>query len=70
MDNPGIHFSLKELADSFAGRLQQDKNPDEGKEVVCSKHTKTPTWFCVDEGKAVCDECQNPTQHSGHQVLP
>ncbi|XP_076127623.1 E3 ubiquitin-protein ligase TRIM35-like [Alosa pseudoharengus] len=69
-NDPAINFSLKELADSFAGRLKLDKNTDEGKEVVCSKHTKTPAWFCVDEDRAVCDDCQNPTQHSGHKVIP
>ncbi|XP_076127624.1 E3 ubiquitin-protein ligase TRIM35-like [Alosa pseudoharengus] len=69
MDNPAINFSLKELADSFTGRLKLDKNPDEGKEVLCRKHTKTPIWFCVDEDRAVCDDCQNPTQHSGHKVI-
>ncbi|XP_076127622.1 E3 ubiquitin-protein ligase TRIM35-like isoform X2 [Alosa pseudoharengus] len=69
MEDPAIHFSLKELADSFAGRPKLDKNPDEGKEVVCSKHTKTPAWFCVDEDRAVCDDCQNPPKHSGHNVI-
>ncbi|XP_076155373.1 zinc-binding protein A33-like [Alosa pseudoharengus] len=69
-EKPGINFSLKELADSFNGRLKLDKNTDKGKEVVCSKHTKTPAWFCVDEDRAVCDDCQNPPKHSGHKVIP
>ncbi|XP_062403471.1 zinc-binding protein A33-like [Sardina pilchardus] len=69
-EDPVINFSLKELADSFTGRLQLDKNPDEGKEMVCSKHTRTPVWFCVDEDRAVCDNCQNPTQHATHIVIP
>ncbi|XP_041966896.1 LOW QUALITY PROTEIN: E3 ubiquitin-protein ligase TRIM35-like [Alosa sapidissima] len=70
MEDPLINFSLKELVDSFTGRLKLDKNPDEGKEVVCSKHTRTPIWFCVDEDRAVCDDCQNPTQHATHTVIP
>ncbi|XP_028814415.1 tripartite motif-containing protein 35-like [Denticeps clupeoides] len=37
--------------------------------MVCRTHSKTPAWFCVDEDVAVCEDCQNPTQHSGHQVI-
>ncbi|XP_062404175.1 nuclear factor 7, brain-like [Sardina pilchardus] len=65
-ETPGINFALKELADAFAGRTQFDeiKNQD----VVCRKHPKTPSWFCVDEGTAVCEECQHSLQHSGHML--
>ncbi|KAL2093801.1 hypothetical protein ACEWY4_011113 [Coilia grayii] len=64
--SPGINTSLKELADTFAGRPQLDKTKK--REVVCSKHSKKPTWFCVDEGITVCEDCQQPLQHAGHQL--
>ncbi|KAL2093800.1 hypothetical protein ACEWY4_011112 [Coilia grayii] len=65
-ESPGINTSLKELADTFAGRPQLDKTKK--REVVCSKHPKKPTWFCVDEGITVCEDCQHPLQHAGHQL--
>lgn len=38
-------------------------------QVLCSKHAEKHKWFCMDEGKAVCNICENPTQHSGHKVI-
>ncbi|XP_041966906.1 nuclear factor 7, brain-like [Alosa sapidissima] len=65
-ETPGINISLKELADAFAGRPQLDKTKKQ--DVVCGKHPKKPTWFCVDEGVTWCEECQHPLQHAGHQL--
>ncbi|XP_035651372.1 E3 ubiquitin-protein ligase TRIM35-like [Oncorhynchus keta] len=43
--------------------------PDLAGQVLCSKHAEKHKWFCMDEGKAVCNVCENPTQHSGHKVI-
>ncbi|XP_076155348.1 zinc-binding protein A33-like [Alosa pseudoharengus] len=63
-ESPGINIALKELVDAFAGRTQLDKIRNQ--DVVCRKHT--PSWFCVDEGIAVCEECQHSLWHAGHKL--
>uniref|UniRef100_A0A8C7H427 Zinc-binding protein A33-like n=1 Tax=Oncorhynchus kisutch TaxID=8019 RepID=A0A8C7H427_ONCKI len=54
------NFALKDLADSYTKKE---------KGVLCGKHAEKHKWFCMDEGKAVCNVCENPTQHSGHKVI-
>ncbi|KAM4616642.1 zinc-binding protein A33-like [Polymixia lowei] len=69
-DNPLVNFTLKELADSYAGR--QKAETDEGAEkveVVCSKHPEDPKLFCEDEQRAVCHVCDVP-HHQGHKLVP
>ncbi|XP_053181112.1 nuclear factor 7, brain-like [Scomber japonicus] len=72
-DEPGVDFTLKELADSFAGRQKagsSDTEKGEKKvEVVCSKHQEEPKLFCKDEQRAVCTICDFPHQ-IGHKVVP
>ncbi|KAM3610547.1 uncharacterized protein V6R79_005466 [Siganus canaliculatus] len=72
-DHPGVNFSLKELADSFAGRHKSGSSETEGGErqvnVVCSKHVEAPQWFCRDEDRAVCAVCEFPL-HQNHKVVP
>ncbi|XP_029019584.2 nuclear factor 7, brain-like, partial [Betta splendens] len=74
-DNPTINLSLKELADSFAGRKNSDspegeqEKEDKKEEVVCDKHPDVPYWFCKDEDRAVCPVCDFSLHHS-HQVVP
>ncbi|XP_036377995.1 zinc-binding protein A33-like [Megalops cyprinoides] len=68
MDDPGVNVSLKELADSYTGRKKAGLA--ERKEIICSKHTERPMWFCVDEGTAVCSLCESPKHHSSHTVIP
>ncbi|KAG5274025.1 hypothetical protein AALO_G00158350 [Alosa alosa] len=63
-ETPGINIALKELVDAFAGRTQLDKIRNQ--DVVCRKHT--PSWFCVDEGIAVCEDCQHSLWHAGHKL--
>ncbi|KAM4616640.1 zinc-binding protein A33-like [Polymixia lowei] len=68
--HPHVNFTLKELADSCAGR--QKAETDEGAEkleVVCSKHPEDPKWFCEEEQRAVCHVCEFP-HHQGHKVVP
>ncbi|XP_022608543.1 nuclear factor 7, ovary-like [Seriola dumerili] len=70
---PGVNFTLKELADSFAGRKKSgssETNLGEKKvKVVCSKHQEEPKLFCKDEDRAVCPVCEFSLHH-GHKVVP
>ncbi|XP_073322339.1 nuclear factor 7, brain-like [Pagrus major] len=72
-ENPGVDFTLKELADSFAGRQKSGSSEAEKGEkkveVVCSKHQEEPKLFCEDEDRAVCHVCDFP-HHVGHKVVP
>ncbi|XP_062274269.1 zinc-binding protein A33-like [Scomber scombrus] len=72
-ENPLVDFTLKELADSFAGKLKAGSSETEkGKkkvEVVCSKHQEEPKLFCKDEQRAVCPTCDFPHQKD-HNVVP
>ncbi|KAM3864378.1 nuclear factor 7, brain-like [Diretmus argenteus] len=68
-----VNFSLKELADSFAGRRRAGSSEtgkgEEEVEEVCSKHPEVSKWFCKDEQIAVCPLCEFPDHH-GHKVVP
>ncbi|XP_062274211.1 zinc-binding protein A33-like [Scomber scombrus] len=72
-DDPGVSFSLKELADSFAGRQKagssETEKGEKKVEVVCSKHQEEPKLFCKDEQRAVCPVCE-VSLHHGHKVVP
>ncbi|XP_062273993.1 zinc-binding protein A33-like [Scomber scombrus] len=72
-DRPYVNFSLKELADSFAGRQKAGSSETEKGEkvveVVCSKHQEEPKLFCKDEQRAVCPSCDFPHQKD-HKVVP
>ncbi|XP_071208400.1 zinc-binding protein A33-like [Salvelinus alpinus] len=71
-DHPNVNFQLKELSDKYAGRQkagEKDCVPDEDREVVCTKHTDEPKWFCEVEQRAVCHVCEFPAHH-GHTVIP
>ncbi|XP_054482799.1 nuclear factor 7, brain-like, partial [Anoplopoma fimbria] len=68
-----VNFSLKELADSFAGR-QKTGSPETEKgekkvEVVCSKHGEETKLFCEDEERVVCPVCEL-SLHQSHKVVP
>ncbi|XP_034547380.1 zinc-binding protein A33-like [Notolabrus celidotus] len=71
--NPGVNFGLKELSDSFAGRLKVGSSETEKRakkvEVVCSKHQEVPKLFCKDEQRAVCSVCEF-SLHQSHTVVP
>uniref|UniRef100_A0A672YIS0 Uncharacterized protein n=1 Tax=Sphaeramia orbicularis TaxID=375764 RepID=A0A672YIS0_9TELE len=72
-DEPLVNFSLKELADSFVGRLNvgssETEKGEKKVEVVCSKHQEEPKLFCKDENRAVCSICDFP-HHREHTVVP
>ncbi|XP_062274240.1 zinc-binding protein A33-like [Scomber scombrus] len=72
-DHPPVDFTLKELADSFAGRLNvassETEKEEKKVEVVCSKHQEEPRLFCNDEQRAVCPTCEFSLHH-GHKVVP
>ncbi|XP_019114365.2 nuclear factor 7, brain-like [Larimichthys crocea] len=72
-DHPLVNFSLKDLADAFAGRLKSGSSETEkGQkkvEVVCSEHQEEPRLFCEDEDRAVCPVCEFQ-HHHGHKVVP
>ncbi|XP_024657171.2 nuclear factor 7, brain-like [Maylandia zebra] len=72
-DYPIANFTLKELADSFAGRQKSGSSETEKGEkkltVVCSKHEEVPKLFCVDEQRAVCPVCEF-SLHQSHKVVP
>ncbi|XP_059927257.1 E3 ubiquitin-protein ligase TRIM35-like [Gadus macrocephalus] len=62
-----VNFSIKELADSYAGR--QRSAPSEEAQEVCTEHLKDIKWFCKDEQRAVCHACEFP-HHQGHTLVP
>uniref|UniRef100_A0A3Q2VFN2 Tripartite motif-containing protein 35-like n=3 Tax=Haplochromis burtoni TaxID=8153 RepID=A0A3Q2VFN2_HAPBU len=72
-DHPRVNFTLKELADSFAGRQKSGSSETEKGEkkltVVCSKHKEVPKLFCVNEQRAVCPVCDF-SLHQSHKVVP
>ncbi|XP_033475052.2 E3 ubiquitin-protein ligase TRIM35-like [Epinephelus lanceolatus] len=72
-DEPALNFTLKELADSFAGRQNNDspetEKEKEKEEVVCDKHPDVSYWFCMDEDRAVCPVCEF-SLHQSHKVVP
>ncbi|XP_063346390.1 E3 ubiquitin-protein ligase TRIM35-like [Pelmatolapia mariae] len=72
-DDPIVNFTLKELADLFAGRQKSGSSETERGEkkltVVCSKHEEVPQLFCVDEQRAVCTVCEF-SLHQSHKVVP
>ncbi|XP_014263612.3 nuclear factor 7, ovary-like [Maylandia zebra] len=72
-DYPDVNFTLKELADSFAGRQKSGSSETEKGEkklmAVCSKHDEEPKLFCVDEQRAVCTVCEF-SLHQSHKVVP
>ncbi|XP_026176611.1 nuclear factor 7, brain-like [Mastacembelus armatus] len=68
-DFPDVNFTLKGLADVFAGRQKTESSETEKVEVVCGKHQEEPKLFCVDEQRAVCPVCEFSLHHS-HKVVP
>ncbi|XP_076746590.1 nuclear factor 7, brain-like [Maylandia zebra] len=70
-DYPDVNFTLKELADSFAGRQKSGSSETGEKKLmaVCSKHDEEPKLFCVDEQRAVCTVCEF-SLHQSHKVVP
>ncbi|XP_029916400.1 nuclear factor 7, brain-like [Myripristis murdjan] len=72
-DVPIVNFTLKELADSFAGRQKaassETEKVEEEVDVVCREHKEEPKWFCRNEQRAVCAVCEFP-HHHGHKVVP
>ncbi|CAI5649409.1 unnamed protein product [Oreochromis niloticus] len=72
-DDPIVNFTLKELADLFAGREKsgssQTQKGEKKSTVVCSKHEEAPKLFCVDEQRAVCPVCDF-SLHQSHKVVP
>ncbi|XP_063346284.1 E3 ubiquitin-protein ligase TRIM35-like [Pelmatolapia mariae] len=72
-DYPIVNFTLKELADLFAGREKSGSSETQKGEkkltAVCSKHEKVPKLFCVDEQRAVCPVCEF-SLHQSHKVVP
>ncbi|XP_078026627.1 zinc-binding protein A33-like [Epinephelus lanceolatus] len=71
--DPLVNFTLKDLADSFAGRQKagssETEKGEKKEEVVCSKHQEEPRLFCMDEDRAVCPVCEFSLHH-GHKVVP
>ncbi|XP_030233790.1 nuclear factor 7, brain-like isoform X5 [Gadus morhua] len=79
-----VNFSIKELADSYAGRQRsapseeaqvvctepsQRSAPSDEDQGVCTEHLKDIKWFCKEEQRAVCHVCEFP-HHQGHTVVP
>ncbi|XP_046871803.1 zinc-binding protein A33-like isoform X2 [Hypomesus transpacificus] len=70
-----INLSLKDLANSFAGRhkagpfeKRRREEEVEEEEVVCSKHSEE-LKFSEQEQRAVCHVCEFPAHHD-HKVVP
>ncbi|XP_076007210.1 uncharacterized protein LOC143001465 [Genypterus blacodes] len=74
-DPPVVNFTLKELAESFVGKLKfgpsetQKEEKEEEEELVCRKHKEEAKLFCKDEQRALCSFCDFP-HHQSHNVVP
>uniref|UniRef100_I3KYL5 Tripartite motif containing 35-12 n=1 Tax=Oreochromis niloticus TaxID=8128 RepID=I3KYL5_ORENI len=72
-DCPLVNFTLKNLANSFAGTQKAGSSETATGEkklmAVCSKHDEEPKLFCVDEQRAVCPVCEF-SLHQSHKVVP
>ncbi|XP_061564319.1 nuclear factor 7, brain-like [Cololabis saira] len=72
-EDPGVNFSLKELADSFAetqtGGSSETEKEEKRVVEVCKKHPGIPQLFCRDEQRAVCSVCEF-SLHQNHKVVP
>ncbi|XP_024113801.1 nuclear factor 7, brain-like [Oryzias melastigma] len=67
--NTRLNFSLKELADSFAGRPKPGPSETEEQVMeVCEKHPGEVKLFCKDEQRPVCPVCEF-SQHQSHKVV-
>lgn len=69
---PLVNFELKALSDSFAGRLVESEEEEEGGDVkaaACGKHRDATKMFCEDEQRIVCPLCDDSSHH-GHMVIP
>ncbi|RVE67879.1 hypothetical protein OJAV_G00086190 [Oryzias javanicus] len=70
---PAVNFSLKELADSFAGRQKSESSETKTGEQkimeVCRKHSGETNLFCKDERKVFCAVCDF-SLHQNHKVVP
>ncbi|XP_061564356.1 nuclear factor 7, brain-like [Cololabis saira] len=68
-----VNFSLKGLADSFAGRQTggstETEKEEKRLEEVCKKHPGIPPLFCRDEQRTVCSVCEF-SLHQNHKVVP
>ncbi|XP_061564740.1 nuclear factor 7, brain-like [Cololabis saira] len=72
-EDPFVNFSLKGLADSFAGTQtggsSETEKEEKRLEEVCKKHPGIPQLFCRDEQRAVCSVCEF-SLHQNHKVVP
>lgn len=79
-DFPPVNYKLKALADSFAGRVSEEREEledeegergerEQGKAAECRQHKDETKMFCEDEQKIVCPLCDT-SPHEGHVVLP
>ncbi|XP_024131766.1 nuclear factor 7, ovary-like [Oryzias melastigma] len=72
-DHPLVNFSLKELADSFAGRQKSESSETKTGEQkfmeICRKHSGESNLFCKDEQRAFCPVCEF-SLHQSHKVVP
>ncbi|RVE67882.1 hypothetical protein OJAV_G00086230 [Oryzias javanicus] len=72
-EDPLVNFSLKELADSFAGRQKSESSETKTGEQkimdVCRKHSGETNLFCKDERKVFCAVCDF-SLHQSHKVVP
>ncbi|XP_024131764.1 nuclear factor 7, ovary [Oryzias melastigma] len=72
-DHPFVNFSLKELADSFAGRQKSESSETKTGEQkiteVCRKHSGETKLFCKDEQRDSCPVCEF-SLHQSHKVVP
>ncbi|XP_061563972.1 nuclear factor 7, ovary-like [Cololabis saira] len=72
-DDLSVNFSLKGLADSFAGRQtggsSETEKEEKRLEEVCKKHRGIPQLFCRDEQRTVCSVCEF-SLHQNHKVVP
>ncbi|XP_041966898.1 E3 ubiquitin-protein ligase TRIM35-like [Alosa sapidissima] len=62
-DTPEVNVTLKNLADTFAGRIQGDSNSETNEEGLCCVHSLKPTMICMTDREVICTECESVKEH-------
>lgn len=65
IDNPPCNLALRNLCEAF---LQEKRQKTSTKnEALCALHGRELTHFCVEEKRAVCEDCRTSERHAEHR---
>ncbi|XP_062403396.1 E3 ubiquitin-protein ligase TRIM35-like [Sardina pilchardus] len=68
-DTPEVNMTLKNLADTFTGRIKDNSSSATTEEGICRKHSVKSIRFCVTDNKLICEECEGVKEHMEHKVI-